>query len=112
MMDRPKEATGLRARGMANTEWLDTTDEGRIVDEQQRVTVQATYALGRAMDEAGFSNADLARALGVDRSVVTKMLRGTQGLSIERLAHAFQVMGFSFQVGYGPAVKPGRGKAK
>jgi len=88
---------------MTNSEWLANTAEGRIVDEQQRVIVQVTYALGRAMHEAGYSNADLARELGVDRSVVTKMLRGSQGLSLERLAYAFHVLGFSMHVSYGPS---------
>ena len=106
-----KKGGSPRARPMSNSEWLANTAEGRIVDEQQRVIVQVTFALGRAMTEAGYTNADLARELGVDRSVVAKMLGGRQGLSLERLAHAFHVLGFSLQVGYGPLAKRARGKA-
>jgi ribosome-binding protein aMBF1 (putative translation factor) len=106
-----KKGGGLRARPMTNREYLDRTEEGRVIDEQQRAIVEVTQALWTAMQEAGFSNSDLARELGVDRSVVTKMLRGQQGLSLERLAHAFHVLGFSLRVGYGPAAKRQKGKA-
>jgi len=104
-----KKGGSPRARPMSNSEWLANTAEGRVVDEQQRVIVEATFALGRAMDAARYSNADLARELGVDRSVVSKMLRGSQGLSLERLAHAFHALGYSLHVSYGPAVKHARG---
>jgi hypothetical protein len=81
---------------------LTATAAGRLKFEQDRVVVEATENLARAMVAAGVSKAELARRIGVKPPVVSTMLGGNRNFTLATLAHAFHVLGYSMHVGVGP----------
>ena len=50
-------------------------------------------AIQKAMIEDGITQSDLARALGVHRSVISREIRGTRDLSLGRVGEFAQAMG-------------------
>src|SRR5262245_25750160 len=71
-------------------------------DEAMRVVVEATTNLANAMEAQGVTRAELARRLELDRSTVTDLLHGSEGLSLGRLARAAHAIGLSLHVHVGP----------
>lgn len=59
-----------------------------------RFIQQVRAQLLRAVAEAEVSQADIARELGVNRSVVNRELRGTSDLSLGRVAEIAVILGY------------------
>jgi len=83
-------------------ERLRATHRGRRISERERVWVEATESLCSLMDKEKVSRAELARRLDVSPAYVTKLLSGTQNLTLATLADAFYELGRSLHVTHGP----------
>ena len=83
-------------------ERLRATHAGRRLSERERVWVEATESLCALMDKEKVTRAELARRLDVSPAYVTKLLSGTQNLTLATLADAFFELGRSLRVSYGP----------
>jgi transcriptional regulator with XRE-family HTH domain len=82
---------------------LKATEEGRRLIERERVWMEATENLCRAMESKGVSRSQLAERLGVSRAWVTELLGGTHNVTLGTLSDAFFALGHSLHVSYGDA---------
>jgi transcriptional regulator with XRE-family HTH domain len=78
------------------------TSEGRKESERARIWLEATENLCALMQHEHVSQVELARRLGISQAYVSKMLSGTQNLTLATLADAFHVLGRSLRISYGP----------
>jgi|SRR6056297_3338887 len=72
-----------------NSAWVDRqtkSDARRLLYERERAAAWALEMLSQAMEKEGLSKADVARALGVSRPYITKILSGDQNLTIKKFA--------------------------
>ncbi len=60
-----------------------------------RFIQQVRAQLLRALAESPMTQADIARALGVNRSVINRELRGTSDLSLGRVAEIAATLGYT-----------------
>jgi len=79
---------------------LRRTREGRRLVERDRVWVEATENLCTLMERVGVTKAELARRLGKSPAYISKMLSGTQNLTLATLAEVFFELGRSMHVTY------------
>jgi hypothetical protein len=80
-------------------------------NERERVLVEATENLARAMEARRMSEADLARHAGWTPSMVSRLLRGEHSCTVRSLCDAFHALGYEMTVGYrlptgSPQVQP------
>lgn len=59
------------------------------------LNIEAKSEIRRLMRDAGFSRADLARALRVSRASVTDMLSPTRNLSLDTVENVVRTMGYT-----------------
>jgi transcriptional regulator with XRE-family HTH domain len=70
------------------TTWLQKRASAKIGQpgfETQRLLLRLTERFASRMEERKVRRADLARELGVDRSMVTRLLNGDQNVTIKTL---------------------------
>lgn len=90
------------ARDMSQRLWdrLYGTPTARRLTERDRVIVEATENLARAMEARGVRGSELARRTGWTRSMVSRLLSGEHGCSVRSLSDAFHALGYEMVVGY------------
>jgi transcriptional regulator with XRE-family HTH domain len=79
---------------------LRRTREGRRLVERDRVWVEATENLCVLMERSGITRAELARRLGKSPAYISKMLSGTQNLTLATLSDAFFELDRSMHISY------------
>jgi transcriptional regulator with XRE-family HTH domain len=73
----------------ANQAWIERqteSPEARRNYERERFTIWALEEISEAMQQNGFSKADLARTLGTSRAHVTQVLSGSRNVTAATLA--------------------------
>lgn len=74
---------------MSNNSWIERqsrTPEARRAYERERLAVWAFDSISEAMEQAGKSKADLARALETSRANITQLLSGERNVTLRTLA--------------------------
>ncbi len=66
--------------------------------QQEKLILDITELISEAMERRGFSKAELARKLGKDRAVITRMLSGDTNLTLRTAADAMTSMGYELVV--------------
>ena len=73
-----------------------STNQGQVDIElmEETAIALAQSTLCNAMERAGISKSDLARRMGCNRSLVTRILTGSHNLTVRTMARALAVCGF------------------
>jgi transcriptional regulator with XRE-family HTH domain len=88
-------------RGGSKPSWVQDvlrTEEGQRLFERERVWVETTEHICRLMEQENVSRAELARRLGKTPAYVTKLLRGTQNLTLGTVSDVAFVLGRSLSI--------------
>jgi len=72
--------------------WLEPDDEERRLAARERLLLEATEAVCKALDERGMSRRELATALGVRPSEITQRLSGARNLTLRTLAEMLDAL--------------------
>lgn len=74
---------------MTNNSWIarqNQTPEARREYERERLVAWVFERIAEAMDSAGKTKADLARALGTSRGYITQLLNGHPNVTLKTLS--------------------------
>lgn len=74
--------------------WFQPDDQERRLLVQERLLLEASEAVCRALDDRGVSRSDLAKLLSVRASEVTQRLSGGRNLTLRTLAEMLDVLGY------------------
>ena len=74
--------------------WFQPDDQERRLLVQERLLLEASEAVCRALDDRGVSRSDLAKLLSVRASEVTQRLSGGRNLTLRTLAETLDVLGY------------------
>jgi transcriptional regulator with XRE-family HTH domain len=70
--------------------WLELYEEesreNQVLMEKERLALEVAIALGEAMEKAGMTKAEFARALGKSKGYVTRVLQGSYNLTLGTIA--------------------------
>lgn len=80
------------------------SDSGRKEIKRQDLIVNVTEQIWAAMEAAGVSKADLARALNTSKSNITQLLSGSRNLTLSTLADIASALNVSPDVRLAPVV--------
>lgn len=69
-----------------------------VMRSGSRLRLRALALIGGAMEKTGTSKSDLAKALGVGRSAVNQLLKGSGNLTLQTLSDYLGVMGFEVEL--------------
>jgi transcriptional regulator with XRE-family HTH domain len=97
-MANTKKTKGAAAPGPFDR--LKDTPKGRRLSERERVLVEATENLARAMESRGVNHQALADLTGWTRSMVSRLLSGGHGCTVRSLTDAFHALGYEMVIGY------------
>lgn len=75
---------------------------------EEAAMVDASEAIAEALEKSGISQADLARALDINRSEVTARLQGERNITVRKLAATIHALGGRLEIRLGekPAETP------
>jgi transcriptional regulator with XRE-family HTH domain len=74
--------------------WFQPDNQERRLLVQERLLLEASEAVCRALDDRGVSRSDLAKLLSVRASEVTQRLSGGRNLTLRTLAEMLDVLGY------------------
>lgn len=75
-----------------------STEEGKLLFEQERTILDVTELICRLMKENGVSKADLARRLGKSKAYITTLLDGGTNMTLRTISDVMCVLGSSLYV--------------
>ena len=80
---------------MANSELSRFVEdpEGKQLFQQERLILDITELMDKALKETGTRRAALAKALGLSRGRITQVLGGDENLTLRTIADVFTAMG-------------------
>jgi transcriptional regulator with XRE-family HTH domain len=74
--------------------WFQPDDQERRLLVQERLLLEASEAVCRALADRGVTRGDLAKLLGVRASEVTQRLSGGRNLTLRTLAEMLDALGY------------------
>jgi transcriptional regulator with XRE-family HTH domain len=72
--------------------WFEPDDEDRRLTAHERLLLEATEAVSKALDDRGMSRRQFAQALGVRPSEITQRLSGARNLTLRTLAEMLDAL--------------------
>jgi transcriptional regulator with XRE-family HTH domain len=79
---------------------------------RKKTPVTLTEQLRRVVQESGKTLGELARETGVDKSALSRFLRGERGLSMEGLDKVGECLGLKITAATAPSEKPCKAKGR
>ena len=77
---------------------LHSTEDGRMLLQQEDILIQVTEGISRLMNVQGVSKSELAERLNVSPAFITKLLRGSNNFTLRKMSDVF------FKLGYAPNI--------
>ena len=74
--------------------WFRPEDHERQLVVQEKLLLEASEAVCRALDERGMSRSELAKLLSVRASEITQRLSGGRNLTLRTLAEMLDLLGY------------------
>ena len=90
-------------------EWLDESDENRKLFAEEGLILDVTEEIWAALERKGWSKSQLADALGLSLSHVSRLLNGSRNMTLRTLADIAYALGmrpsFSFVENLSPVTE-------
>lgn len=79
-------------------EWIEGSEENKKVFNQEQLILDTTESIWAEVEKRGWSNAQLAEALGKSRPYITQMLDGSRNMTLRTLADIATALGVHVQL--------------
>lgn len=78
--------------------WFEETRESRRADSEEGLIIDATEIICEALNERGWTRAQLAAALDVRPSEITMRLRGSRNLTLRTVAAMLDALDYEVKI--------------